>query len=429
MIGVRLDKKDIVRIDKSAALPQLAQSLLTQFQKVLWASDGGDVDKDSTGVARRAWKLLNVICRILEPARPYYIRSSHPMRNLEMCRKIYSRASSSEDSWDLLEALRNALRFTFVAAKVSQDPAVLWNRQFWWLDDVSPEDLDWLVDYLDYIYSDDYQTAYDIILLLVGLRTHCSPAKRHTFIESLIACMGSDVPYSLRHIALRAVHRVRQDMASIHVIDDAGLRDMVLTKLSPAILTAVCPRPGATPADDGPDHSLDYERDSCYLELVFALAMNSNWHSHLSGDHHIEQCISMIAACRFMPHVIYLAGILLQIAPEQWSATSLDSITEREWWELMSSAWRYAYRVIGDIHCFEFLPVLVEGTKKYMRVASAFDLGQLIRDVDGTLETLERLYSEQGEQREGVAVAVKEFRTVASDMLERMVKSDEVVGP
>ncbi|KAG2135337.1 hypothetical protein DEU56DRAFT_901848 [Suillus clintonianus] len=222
----------------------------------------------------------------------------------------------------------------------------------------------------------------------------CGPAKQHMFIESLIACMDGNMPNNLRHAALRAVHSVRQEMVSIDGIDDASLRDMVLKKLSPAILTAICPRRGATPADAGPALIFDDRRDACYVEL----------------------------------HGFHLAGILLRIAPEQWSPTSLESITEKQWWYMMSSAWRYACPVIDDIHCFELLPVLVEGTKKYMRVALTFELQQLIRDVDYTLETLESRDTEQGERGEGVAVAVKELRTVASDMLERMVKSDEVVG-
>ncbi|KAG2135301.1 hypothetical protein DEU56DRAFT_396618 [Suillus clintonianus] len=434
MIGVRFDKKDIARIDKSAALPELAQPLVTQFQKVLWAWDGGDVDTDSTGVTRQAWKLLDVICRILEPARAYYYTPpSQTMQNLDVCRKIYSQARSSERSypWEFLGDLQNALHFTLTAAHISCDPARLWYARFWQDDSHPPEDFDWLVDCLYYIHPHNQEPAYDILLLLHGLGARCSPTKQHMFIGSLIACMGGWMPNSLRHAALRAVHSVRKEMALIHAIDDASFRDMVLTELSPAILTAVCPGPGATPTDDGSDRIFDRRRDACYLELVFALARNSDWHSHLSGDHHIDQCISMIAGHRLIPHAFYLAGILLRIAPEQWSPTSLDSITEQQWWYMLSSAWMNAYDTIDDIHCFEFLPDLVQGTKRYMRVAETFELQMLIRYVDDIVEKLERRDSEQegrGEQGQGVAVAVKELRTVVSDMLERMVKSDEVVS-
>ncbi|KAG1836526.1 hypothetical protein F4604DRAFT_678870 [Suillus subluteus] len=219
MVGVQFDKKDIIRVDKSAALPQLAQSLLTRFQRVLWAWDGGDLEKDSTGDTLRAWKLLDIICRILELAQSHYEPSSDTMRNLDVCRKIYSRARSSEQNhpWELLDGLKNALRFTLTAAKVSRDPADLWYHSYSSLgigDSHSPEDFDWLMDYYVDIYSDDQEVAFDILYLLGVMKVRRSPAKQHQFIESLIACMGSNMPVHLRYAALRAAHIVREDIVS-----------------------------------------------------------------------------------------------------------------------------------------------------------------------------------------------------------------------
>ncbi|KAG0696338.1 hypothetical protein DFH29DRAFT_951627, partial [Suillus ampliporus] len=169
------------------------------------------------------------------------------------------------------------------------------------------------------------------------------------------------------------------------------------------------------PADYGTDCFFDDDRDLCYLELVFALARNSYWRPHLCGDGHVDRCISIIARCKRRRHSFYLAGIFLQIAPEQSSITSLESITEQQWWGVMLDAWGYAsYIIKGDIHCLEFLPVLVEGTKKYMEIASKSDLEQLIKGVDFVLNILEEPGAEHGE---GVAAAV-ELRTVAGDKLE-----------
>ncbi|KAG2036022.1 hypothetical protein BDR03DRAFT_477230 [Suillus americanus] len=433
MVGIQFDKKDIVQIDKSSALPRFADALLAQFQKVIWAYDGGDLDTDNTGVTRRAWNLLDVICRILEPAKQYYSPSYYTMQNLDMCRKIYSRARSSEQNhpWGLLNALQNALHFTLTAVHVSRDPAQLWyNQLFWTADPHSPEDFDWLVDYLEYIQYSDEEAVSDILLLLDVMKVRCSPAKQHQFFESLIACMGSDMPVHLRHAALRAAHNAREEIASIDTIDDAKLRDMILTKFSPAILTAVCPQPGATLSDDDPDRFFHYDRDLCYLELIFALARNSNWHPHLFGDHHVDRCIAIIAKCRFAEHAFYLAGIFLRIAPGQLSVTSLDSIAEQQWWDMISGAWSYSYRIFDDIHCLEFLPVLVESTRKYMQIASEYSLEALIRNVDYVLQRLESRDSEQGEgEGDNIVVAVKELRTVASDMLEKLVDSKEVISP
>ncbi|KAG1859562.1 hypothetical protein DFJ58DRAFT_840139 [Suillus subalutaceus] len=283
---------------------EIMESLVVQFQKALWACDGGDLDKDSTGVARRAWNLLNIICRILEPGIPKFATyhcspSSHPMRNLDACRKIYSRVRSSEqnDPSELLDALQNAMHFMFAAAAINRDPAMLGYAQFLPGDSHSPEDFDWLVDYLDYIYSDDQEAAYDILLIL-----------------------------------------------------------------------------GTTPANDEPDPMIDYHRDLCYLELVFALAKNSDWHPHLSGDRHVDR----------------------------------------------------------------FILVLVGGTKKYMQTPLKSDLEQLIGNVDHVLERLEQdmqwkrelqetrleMVPEMGLEMQGlelverITIAVKELRTAASNKLE-----------
>jgi hypothetical protein len=432
MVGVQFDKKDIVRIDKSSALPEFLEVLLWQFQKVLWAWDGGDFSRDSTGVTRRAWGLLDIICCILDFTRCHNISSSSHMRNLDVCRRIYSRVRSSEqnDPSVSLATLRNVLHFTFAAVGVSRSPVNLWNDWYLQGGSHSPEDFDWLVDYLDYIYSDDHEVAYNILLLLGGMGVSCSPAKQHVFIERLIPCMDSNMPPHLRHAALRAAHSAREELASIDAMDDARLRDMVLTKLSPAIMSAICPH--TTPADSGPDSLFRYFRDLCYLEIVFALARNLNWHPHLSGDRHIDRCISMIphycvSRCRDV-HAFYIAGILLRIASEQTSDTILSSVTEQQWWDVMRSAWNgYFYEIYQDLN----LLVLVDGTKKWMHIASKSDLEQLVGNVDQFLEHLEGIKQEQRrlqgmrpevqglEQQEGIVIAnVTELRTAASNMLE-----------
>ncbi|KAG2044100.1 hypothetical protein BDR03DRAFT_940769 [Suillus americanus] len=118
------------------------------------------------------------------------------------------------------------------------------------------------------------------------MRVSCSLAKQHLFIERLIACMDSSMPYRLRHAAIRAAHSSCEILASI---DAVYYGDMVLAKLSRAILSAVCPRPGTTSGDEDPDRPFNIKRDSCYLELVFALARNPNWRPHLFEARHIDR--------------------------------------------------------------------------------------------------------------------------------------------
>ncbi|KAG1895231.1 uncharacterized protein F5891DRAFT_1059783 [Suillus fuscotomentosus] len=271
-----------------------------------------------------------------------------------------------------------------------------------------------MVDYLNDIYSDDHEAAYDILLLLGTIKGSCSPAKQHLFIERLIACMDSNIPFHLRHAALRAAHSAREEIASIDTIDDARLREMVLTNLSPAIMSVVCLHPSPMPANDGSDRFFDYHRDLCYLEIIFALARNSIWHPHLSQDRHIDRCISMIPKyCNseyYSQHAFYIAGILLQIAPEQSSDTSLDSVTEQQWW---------------DTHDLELL-VFVERTKKYMQIASISDLQNLIGKVDDVLDNMEpemELNMQDLEEEGAVTIAVKKLRNTARNMLESLVNN------
>jgi hypothetical protein len=410
---------------------------VAQFQEALWTCDGGDLDKDSTGVARRAWNLLDIICRILELAGRGHLPPFHTMRNLDVCRKIYSRARSSEQNYasELLDALQNALHFMFAAAGIDRNPSKLWHaHRVLQGGSHSPEDFDWLVDYLDCIYSDNHEVAYDILLLLGSMGVRCSPTKQHLFIERLVACMDSTMPPHLRHAALRVAHNAREEITSIDAMDDR-LRDMVLTKLSPAILSVVCPHRGTTSAHDDPVRFVDYRRNLCYLELVFALAKNSDWHPHLSEDRHIDWCINMIPDyCKFKSytnHAFYIAGIFLRITPKLKSVTSLDSVTKEQWWDVMRSAWNY-YDIRNTCD-FECLLVHVDGTKKYMQIASRSDLERLIRSVDEFLEELQeemqrkRRWQEMGleiepeiqslDQIEGIAIAVKELRTAAGDVL------------
>ncbi|KAG2092488.1 uncharacterized protein F5147DRAFT_722199, partial [Suillus discolor] len=236
--------------------------------------------------------------------------------------------------------------------------------------------------------------------------------------------MDSKMPSHIRHTALRAAHSAREEIVSIDAIDDARLRAMILTNLSPAILSVLCPHSGTIPVNDDPDYFFDSDRDLCYLEIIFTLARNSIWHPHLSQDRHIDQCTSMIPKyCNYedySQHAFCIAGILLRIAPEQTSDTSLDSVTEQQWWDVMRCAWYYVPYAIHRTRDFELL-ALVDGTKKYMQIASKSCLENLIRDVDRVVDMgLEIGPEMQGlEQAEGIiTISVKELRTAASSMLE-----------
>ncbi|KAG1762004.1 hypothetical protein EDD22DRAFT_847394 [Suillus occidentalis] len=214
------------------------ESLLAQFQKVLWAYNGGEPDKDSTGVARWAWNLLDIICRILE--------------------------------------LAGLLGFTFAAANFSRDPASLRRASFFSQGDShSPEDL-----------------------------------------TGWWNASTSPIPTTTKQHLTAFCYWVAMDFLIIDV--------------------------------------------TCAISNWSALVRNSDWHLHLYGDRQIDRCISMIPEyCDFEPpmeHAFYKASILLRIAPEQTSDTSLDSVTEQRWWDpclyntskCLSTAMVYTSGIITD---------------------------------------------------------------------------------
>ncbi|KAG2133327.1 hypothetical protein DEU56DRAFT_811085, partial [Suillus clintonianus] len=190
--------------------------------------------------------------------------------------------------------------------------------------------------------------------------------------------------------------------------DDA---DTVLTKFSPAIMSAVCPRPGATP-DDGPDCLFNDERDLFYLRLVFALVRNPIWHPHLFADHHIDRCTSIIAeCCQLSPRrqIYNIVGVLLRTTPEQVPMLLLESITEEQWWGMIRRAWTEIYRYGEVKDAEELLPVLVEGTKKYMHIAYTPDLQRLSEDVDRVSSIAEERALECIDDVKGLVTVVRDM--------------------
>jgi hypothetical protein len=118
------------------------------------------------------------------------------------------------------------------------------------------------------------------------------------------------------------------------------------------------------------------------------------------------------------PHAFYLAGIFLRTTSEELSDTSLSSITEQQWWDMMRKAWNLAFLTIDIASCVEFLPVLVKGTEKYMRTPPKSDLEELIKDLDVLIRRLER--RDVPEQRDSDRVAVADMKGLRNEVLEKV---------
>ncbi|KAG2087131.1 uncharacterized protein F5147DRAFT_728305 [Suillus discolor] len=125
-----------------------------------------------------------------------------------------------------------------------------------------------------------------------------SPAKRPSYINSLIRCMHSKSP-RVRHTALRAVFEAREELASMTSASmPQGVDAQLLDGLYSALLTAVCPNDYQTIPDTRPDGSFHKDRDFFYIRLIYALTEKDGWCQGLS-DGHLEWCISLVnGICR-----------------------------------------------------------------------------------------------------------------------------------
>ncbi|KAJ8588989.1 hypothetical protein M405DRAFT_229586 [Rhizopogon salebrosus TDB-379] len=203
-----------------------------------------------------------------------------------------------------------------------------------------------------------------LVLSVVPAPEVNNPMVYSAYFHALIHFMGVDQPSSLRSAALRIVNGTKQDLVMITAPGvDVSLRDMILSELSPALLTAAFHG-----GFEGP--SIDINN---YLQIIFTLAKGSDWLPILIKDGHIERCIKLIGIGAFhYDSGFYLAGILLSVqgASLQQATTCCSAITNDQWWELMIKGWQsieycdsqYSYRDDG----VEILASLLKGTEMHM---------------------------------------------------------------
>ncbi|KAJ8594400.1 hypothetical protein M405DRAFT_838543 [Rhizopogon salebrosus TDB-379] len=180
------------------------------------------------------------------------------------------------------------------------------------------------------------------------------PAKYTPYCRAFIHLMGASKHSGTRCSALRIACNARRDLAMItSTRRDASLQLMILSELSPALLTA---------AEDDPND---------YLTLIFALARGPDWCPRLIRDGHVPhvaKCIPLAQDAKNYVLTFYLAEFFLRIAPPGQPTSSRHVITSEQWWLLMRMAWCaigiYCPDVLDD--GIEILPALVRGTEMYM---------------------------------------------------------------
>jgi hypothetical protein len=150
-------------------------------------------------------------------------------------------------------------------------------------------------------------------------------------------------------------------LADLNSIEDEEIRNLLLTKLSPAILTATRPDPGARHVESDPD----YWRDDAYLRVITALASNSQWCTRILTDGHIEHCIFTLqnpgkdSAAPF-----HLAAIFGHVRAQSPDAPAFDAVTEVQFSCLAKLAWQSIldFKLYDEDECIRAFPTVVDFT-------------------------------------------------------------------
>ncbi|KAG1733828.1 hypothetical protein EDB19DRAFT_1192349 [Suillus lakei] len=228
----------------------------------------------------------------------YQWRSVILPRSFDQCKALACQVSalSGRERERCQADARTALRMVVAASGdgfISPDhDSIIWRGQFTWTGDHrTAADFDWLVDYLVFC-SQDHTAMGDTLLALSAMKGLGTRDRASAYLRALISAMESSSPHRLRYAALRAVSDSRLALADIDAIEDENIRHLLLTKIPPALLTAICPaRAAGRREEDEPDIYFNYWRDDAYLRLIMALTSNTGWCKCLVADRHIGYCI------------------------------------------------------------------------------------------------------------------------------------------
>ncbi|KAG2744872.1 hypothetical protein P692DRAFT_20837240 [Suillus brevipes Sb2] len=294
---------------------------------------------------------------------------------------------------------RTALRMMIAAAGdrfIHPDhDSIIWRGQFTWSGDPrKATDFDWLVDYLS-CCSHDHTAMGDALLALSAMKGLGTHARESVYLRALISAMESSSPRRLRYAALRAVSDSRLALADLDAIEDENIRQMLLTKLSPALLTALRPAPAAGRCQVGEtDVNFDYWRDDAYLRLILALTSNPQWCKRLVSDRHIEQCILLLNNLEEnseSPASFHLAAIFGRVrsSSPDVARTAFEAVTADDFPFLVKSAWKAALdlKLYEEAECISAFPAVIECADQKDILA---DLGEIRKNVGLVLEKLKK---------------------------------------
>jgi hypothetical protein len=286
------------------------------------------------------------------------------------------------------------------------DVTLIWDGVFDWNGDQrTPEDFDWLVDFLAHFRTSNarnFDAMADALLALSAMRRLGSPTRRDNYLSSIIFSMNADNPSRLRHAALRAIFDARFELVYIADNEKGEFRKRLLRGLPLALLTAtefVAPQP-----KELSDSLVDFGRDYLYLQLIFTLAGQSDWREKLDKAGHIDRCISLLDHVtndlkNYSPnslepietHPYYLAGTLIRMNTAENYRSSDFMISELEWWKLLKGAWSAMWwnNLYREDEPLQALPDIAKYTLEALEMEPAkYDSSSLVRLVDRIYEAL-----------------------------------------
>lgn len=320
-------------------------------------------------------------------------------RSFDKCKAFACQLStlSGRDSDRCRADARTALRMMIAAAGDGfihpDDDSIIWRGQFTWTDDRrTAADFDWLVDYfVSCSQKQDYTTMGDALLALSAMKELGTRARESDFLHELVSAMKSSRPRRLRYAALRAVSNSRLTLADIEAIQDKDIRQILLTELSPALLTVICP----TEHHEDDEHVVDfnYWRDDAYLRLIMTLASNPEWCKRLVIDQHIGHCISILyhldenSSAPF--HLAAIFGRVRSSSPDA-ARVAFGAVTADQIPSLVKSAWQAAVdlKLYNEAECITAFPAIVECTE--LENTPAADLESIRKNVSLVIEKLKK---------------------------------------
>jgi hypothetical protein len=176
-------------------------------------------------------------------------------------------------------------------------------------------------------------------------------------------------------------------LADLNAIEDDKIHDLLLTKLSPALLTVVRSR-----SRGEADLYFSYWRDDAYQRVIVALASNERWCTQLLADGHIDNCIFTLHNLgKDSPAPFHLAAIFGRVRAICPDALEFNVVTEAQFSSLAQLAWQsvLTFKLYDEDECIRALPAVVNFTGQPQAIPTA-ELQDIRRNIGLTRDKLKR---------------------------------------